>query len=85
MRDVLGQEDESSNQLRAEIPTLIPADSSEEERVRDRETHSQPRRTRTLRLTCQTAFSAKQNAFFIVNEISDAVTSNQRILFNQRA
>ncbi|TWW81060.1 hypothetical protein D4764_01G0008750 [Takifugu flavidus] len=45
--DVLWQEDESSNQLRAEIPTLIPADSSEEGRVRDRETQSQPRRTRT--------------------------------------
>lgn len=44
--NVLWQEDESSNRLRAENLTLITEDSSEERRVRGRETQSQPRKKR---------------------------------------
>lgn len=52
--NVLLQEDKSSNQLRAENLTLITADSSEEGRVRGRETQSQPRKKGLSWLTCQT-------------------------------
>lgn len=73
--NVLWQEDESSNGLRAENRTLITGDSSEGGSARARETPRAPRKKRLPCLTCQSApFSEdKMEAFWCMLDICDAV------------